>query len=421
LSFPPPPASKNLQHKILSGMCEDVSPTKFEEVGCTVCGQLVSKTQSTPKEDVMLDWDLLRREGVTRKPRSNASEAIVDEDGPVMDHRCTHVCVKCESSMRRHTVPNNALANNLWIGEIPWQLKDLKFAEQMLIARVRHNRCVVRVASGRGKMMANAIMFQNPIVQVYHKLPPSREEVSQVLAFVFLGSAKPTEQDFGRTPMLLNHVDYSHLEISDENLQALPEAGIFCGVDWKETGIDDPILEAEGLSQHDTGKDREGTEVGECPFIVSGLTGPQYDQASLKTLKTTALDHLKSGKKTLGVGHSKSPESTYNNPQLYPQMFPWLFPFDLGGIGHSNHKRRLSADTHKRNLLLYHDKRFQTDFYFPMVAFNDAQIKRANTGSHLLVEPTCCPTWRRLEAGEHIKEKTPDEQACFDILNDLEH
>ncbi len=29
-------------------------------------------------------------------------------------------------------------------------------------------------------------MFSNPTVKVYHALPPSKEELSEVLAFVFL-------------------------------------------------------------------------------------------------------------------------------------------------------------------------------------------------------------------------------------------
>ncbi|KAJ6474179.1 hypothetical protein C8R45DRAFT_1160371, partial [Mycena sanguinolenta] len=141
-----------------------------------------------------------------------------------------HVCVDCESSLRRNIVPTHALANHLWIGQVPWQLRDLKFAEQILIAKVRHNlggaarriACVVRVVSGRRKMMANAIMFPSPISKVYHTLPLSRTEVNDVLAFIFLGATQPTEQDFERTPMLvrrrnvrdalewlkLNHNDY---------------------------------------------------------------------------------------------------------------------------------------------------------------------------------------------------------------------
>ncbi|KAJ6451191.1 hypothetical protein C8R45DRAFT_1057162 [Mycena sanguinolenta] len=86
---------------------------------------------------------------------------------------------------------------------------------------------------------------------------------------------------------------------------------------------------------------------------------------------------------------------------------------------------------------MYHDKQFQNDFYFPMVAFNESQIKRAKMGSHLLIEKrnitsvtsklraldgnVLANLARRLEAGEHMKDKSEAEQACFDILSELEH
>jgi len=84
----------------------------------------------------------------------------------------------------------------------------------------------------------------------------------------------------------------------------------------------------------------------------------------------------------LAVGHNSEPESIYNNPQLYPQMFPWLFPYGLGGIGTTT----LSDKEHKRHLLMYHDKRFQTDINFPFVAFSHEQVKTASTQSYLLVD-----------------------------------
>ena len=111
---------------------------------------------------------------------------------------------------------------------MPDELKDLSFAESMMIARVRHNRCLVRVSSGRAKMIANAIAWESPTVLVYHTLPPTREEMDDVLAVIFTGSAPPTNEDFQRTPMLarrdkvskalewlkLNHRDYADLNIS---------------------------------------------------------------------------------------------------------------------------------------------------------------------------------------------------------------
>ncbi|KAJ7156921.1 hypothetical protein C8R43DRAFT_839813, partial [Mycena crocata] len=108
----------------------------------------------------------------------------------------------------------------------------------------------------------------------------------------------------------------------------------------------------------------------------------------IKTLKMAALDHLKARGQTMGVGHAKEPESTssFGNYNLHPQMFPWLFPYGKGGVGHPAHKNRFSELRHKRHLLMYHDKRFQTDLYFPMVSFNELQIKSGYSGSHLLAK-----------------------------------
>ncbi|KAJ7106606.1 hypothetical protein C8R44DRAFT_565357, partial [Mycena epipterygia] len=218
-------------------------------------------------------------------------------------------------------------------------------------------------------MTANAIMFSAPVVKVYNILPPSQDEISEVLAFVFIGSAKPTDEEYVRTPMLvrrqrvqdaldwlkLNHADYSQLTISTDNLMALPESGIPCGVDWKQTEEGESNNVAAAMSVHDNG-DEEGTTDGPCSFAVAGLTGEQYGLADIKTLKMKALEHLKRKGDVMGVGQAEEPQSLYRNVQLYPQMFPWLFPYGKGGIGNPVHKRRMAEKRHKQHLIMYHDK-----------------------------------------------------------------
>jgi hypothetical protein len=93
-------------------------------------------------------------------------------------------------------VPALALANGLWVGKIPDELRDLTYAEQLLIARVHHNRCIVKVSSGMSKMHANAISFSNLMLKIYHVLPPPIEELDEVLAFIYTGPCKPTKADF---------------------------------------------------------------------------------------------------------------------------------------------------------------------------------------------------------------------------------
>jgi uncharacterized protein (DUF2132 family) len=131
----------------------------------------------------------------------------------------------------------HALANGLWLGNVPSVLSDLRFIEKLLIARLRHNCCFVKVASGMRKMTSHAVAFQAPIPKLYHILPPPVEELDEVLAILFTGPVKPTSKDFERTPLLvcrnavakalqwlkLNHADYKDIEISYENLSQYPE------------------------------------------------------------------------------------------------------------------------------------------------------------------------------------------------------
>jgi hypothetical protein len=92
-------------------------------------------------------------------------------------------------------------------------------------------------------------------------------------------------------------------------------------------------------------------------------------------------------KRTPFLVHEDKPQSMYDNPQAYPQMFPWLFPYGpYGGIGQARLKKKVSETEHKKHLLMYHDKRFQTDLYFPAESRNYWQFstcKKAKIQSNL--------------------------------------
>ncbi|KAJ7115117.1 hypothetical protein C8R43DRAFT_845193, partial [Mycena crocata] len=85
---------------------------------------------------------------------------------------------------------------------------------------------------------------------------------------------------------------------------------------------------------------------------------------------------------------------------------------------------------------MYYDKRFQTDTYFPMIAFNHEQMKGSSTGSKLLAKRSnFAAVVRRLRsvnpevAGniadrmvkkEKVKPVNEAEQVCFDLIKDLD-
>jgi hypothetical protein len=86
---------------------------------------------------------------------------------------------------------------------------------------------------------------------------------------------------------------------------------------------------------------------------------------------------------------------------------------------------------------MYHDKCFQTDFYFLMIAFNHEQLKAGVMGSFLLTKKKMWPDISnhlkslnhdilknisdKLLNGEHFLLATPEEKNCFRLLHDLDY
>ena len=445
--FPPIPPSKKLEHTIISDFCKDTATSQFIESGCAVCGKLTPRLQLQTLSKTDLDLNVLIQPGMSQKERTCSDDPLTDIEGPILDHDLDNICKPCFKSISQGKVPLMALANGKWIGKMPLQLQGLSFAEQLLVARVRHNRCLVRVSSGMHKMRANAITFANPMPKIYDILPPPIEEMDDVLAFIYTGPCMPTKSDFERTPLLvrrkkvsvalewlkLNHCDYFDLEISYRNLSEYPEDSPPVVVDYQYSTTN---KNSESTAVNDM-EAEDGTETGPCPFVVHGLTGEEFSTKSLKAIKAIALQHLTSDGKILAIGHEKQAQSIYKNPQLFPQMMPWLFPYGLGGIGNFIQQGRLSDIAHKRHLLMYHDKRFQKDSHFALIAFNHEQIKESTTAGYLLAEKpkfdniskrlldvdmqVLTDLIKRMEDGERVKPETDEEKLCFQLIKDLDH
>ena len=97
----------------------------------------------------------------------------------------------------------------------------------------------------------------------------------------------------------------------------------------------------------------------------------------------------------------------------------------------------MSDMTHKKHLLMYHDKRFQTDRYFPLVALNHEQMKKGTTGGYLLTERrnfddiadrlmnidtgVLADLSKRLSNGDRVRLETDEEKACYKLISDLDH
>ncbi|KAI0747735.1 hypothetical protein C8Q80DRAFT_1058629, partial [Daedaleopsis nitida] len=302
VAFPPPPLTNQLEETIVREYAEGISVDNFLESACCVCGMLTIQSELQSLHDRDIDLSPLVPDGpVTCQERHSMDDPIVEIPGPVLLPDCSDVCTKCLKDLDQGKIHSDSLANGLWVGEIPPQLKDLSWTEKMLISRVKHNICIVKVhVSGMSKMKANAVSYSLPMPKIYSVLPPAREDLDEVLVFMYIGPNVPTHKEFKRTPMLvrrnkvkealewlkLNHSDYADLDISYTNLNEYSEDEppvIFNYTQSMESNKD-----PEATAVNDTEED-EGIEEEDCPFVVHGLTGTNLNKlAELRPYEITA-------------------------------------------------------------------------------------------------------------------------------------
>lgn len=127
-------------------------------------------------------------------------------------------------------------------------------------------------------MKANVVSHSLPMPKIYQVLPPAREELDDVLAFMYIGPNIPTHKDYKRTPMLvrrnkvkealewlkLNHCDYADLDISYDNLREYSEEEPPIIVNYTQSM--ESNKDPESTAVNDMEED-ESIEQGDCPFV----------------------------------------------------------------------------------------------------------------------------------------------------------
>ena len=116
------------------------------------------------------------------------------------------MCNDCMKSLERHTMPKLSLANDLWIGDIPFELTGLTIPEQLLIAR-HYPRCYIFKLFPRTvdthisldqlhtAMAGNATLFElntQEVVEMLRgqRMPSPVQTLASVISITFVGSKK---------------------------------------------------------------------------------------------------------------------------------------------------------------------------------------------------------------------------------------
>ncbi|EJD38107.1 hypothetical protein AURDEDRAFT_72512, partial [Auricularia subglabra TFB-10046 SS5] len=446
--FPPPPLDQEAVANIVNDVCDQFGPRCVEEAGCAVCGRLSVVTALSPLANYQTQVNgLLCRTGLAPKQRLSRDFGTQYHDGPILAPDCTGVCSDCADSLSDGRVPKFALADGLWVGNVPSVLSGLTYAEKLLVARSRRHRCLVRVAqSGMNKLNGNMICYPNPYPKLYDVLPPHRDDLDDMLAIVFTGAARPLDEVLRRIPFLvrrnavmaaldwlkLNNVLYRDIEISQLNMDSYEDGAIPVYIQYERSETNNPV-EARAANDNEGAV---GITDGLCAFSVAGVSFDVFSADNYKAVTALAAKHMLRGGVALGVPHGVTPETLWHNSDLFPNMFPWLFPYGLGGLRNPLIVGEMSEHAHKRHLLLYYDKRFQFDKEFALVAFNQEQIVKGSQAGAFLSSKS---RFRRLAESilsidesvyGHLAEKLRDnstwkpqseeERRCYRILSDLD-
>ncbi|OCH84227.1 hypothetical protein OBBRIDRAFT_741932, partial [Obba rivulosa] len=174
-SFPPQyPNVLNIVHMVRDWCSATTGPAVMEGV-CAVCARLFFMRELQLLPDSAFDLGLLIRPEVTRMECHDEHDPVVGIQTPllhpagVLERESGHhlyMCSPCLNVLCKRRLPQHALANGLWLGEVLECLAILNPIEKMLIARYRHNYFVVKVDKGQHKLCANAVVFPQPVARL---------------------------------------------------------------------------------------------------------------------------------------------------------------------------------------------------------------------------------------------------------------
>ena len=112
------------------------------------------------------------------------------------------LCHQCHSSLRQHKIPMLALANNLALGDIPDELKELTVIKEAMIAHCRSKCWIVQLkesnqdlpsANTQQGMKGHIIIYPQRPGELYSVLPPLMSDLITPICVIFIGANPPSE------------------------------------------------------------------------------------------------------------------------------------------------------------------------------------------------------------------------------------
>jgi hypothetical protein len=467
--FPRPPSWEEIKNAVNS-FREMLSEPAVTRCVCTVCGETnwrrdvrwfiennsgslsSSQSQLTPEFKQQMQRLLPRaaqqeeEKGLPRKLEW-LNNLCFERAGISEDDSSFAVCNACLEHLRKGDRPPCALANGLFFGKIPDELKDLTWAEQRVIAlhraalfvlHLRGKDSVNRKTNSRiFKMKGHAACLPQKVTHVLKVLPPRASELDEMVKAIFVNgdgklpakvklhhilAVRRTKVEAALKWLIKHNPLYANVQISKENLDTYPDdtkipefeciptevwSSMLCSDDAKES-------KKEGSSYTHEDSDSSDSDEEESPFRAENLekTGLCDSNAA----EVNVADVASFAKQKILKIPAGAPIQEQSDEALLMGSFPEIFPFGVGGPNCSRRKR-LPLEEYARHVTRLHDARFRQHSVALFVLFNILQRQRIRRSTYQSLSSR-----EFVDFDQHLNKLTPEEIAkCIKDLEHLEH
>ncbi|VDC07039.1 unnamed protein product [Peniophora sp. CBMAI 1063] len=341
------------------------------------------------------------------------------------------VCAECYNALTRayDKPPRLSLANGLWLGDVPFELRGLTLSEQLLIARVYPRVFIVKLrpkgrSSGEEELMQNGIRgtvtsYAMPTERIAEmttgNLMPKRPAVlASLISIAYIGSGPLPKAWLAkgfrvRRPyvaralrwLIGNNRHWERVRLDEAALAALPEDDVpdeVLAIVRQEQ--DERMAEGEGASYVPDGANDEAATGDEeaadvLPLQYNGVHDNEGHDLSSEDKLLAAIDaaqregllaempyHVRHTRDMIIDLPSAREAAGLGDVSMWEQGYPCLFPRAEGGFERVR-PVPIPLKEHVRWALDYHDRRFRLHESFPFFAFGIEQKRDALASARL--------------------------------------
>lgn len=247
------------QAELDSAVARFIEATSNEALEKGSCGSCARETPSRELKSASIEsiqTQKLLAPSTSHPAHELTNGMLLYKNSVNMTRKLFKICVECETSLHSDKTPKLSLANNMWIGDVPRELKGLTLPERILIAKYYPAAYIIKLLpkkKGANKwdtmqmhngLRGNVSTYKLDPKQVISMVdginyPPTAKILSATIGVTFIGPKGLPEKTMPemfrvrrrRVREALqwlknNNPLYANIEISEENLLGLPEDGV---------------------------------------------------------------------------------------------------------------------------------------------------------------------------------------------------